>query len=105
MIANNFLVHMNDKEATACMINLARLVRPGGLFVCRGVDLDVREKTIERLGFKPVTSYIEEIHNSEEKRDARKNWPWAYWSLEPLDKSKRNWSQGYSARFQAPPAS
>ena len=93
MIANNSL------------INLARLVRPGGLFVCRGVDLDVREKTIERLGFKPVTSYIEEIHNSEEKRDARKNWPWAYWSLEPLDKSKRNWSQGYSARFQAPPAS
>ena len=55
------------------MINLARLVRPGGLFVCRGVDLDVREKTIERLGFKPVTSYNEEIHNSEEKRDARKN--------------------------------
>src|SRR5438477_2626311 len=30
LIANNFLVHMNDKEAMECMLNLARLVRPGG---------------------------------------------------------------------------
>jgi chemotaxis methyl-accepting protein methylase len=104
LIANNFLVHMNDKQATDCTLNLARLVRPGGLFVCRGVDLDVREKTMELLGFKPVTSKIEEIHNSEEGRDARKDWPWKYYSLEPLDRTRKNWTRRYAAIFETPPA-
>ncbi len=104
VLANNFLVHMNDNAAMNCMINLARLVRPGGLFVCRGVDLDVRETAAEQLGLRPVTSYIEEIHNAEPDFDARTGWPWRYWGLEPIDKARKNWTQRYASMFIAPSA-
>ncbi len=104
VLANNFLVHMKDNAAMNCMINLARLVRPGGLFVCRGVDLDVRETAAEQLGLRPVTSYIEEIHNAELDFDARSGWPWRYWGLEPIDKSRKNWTQRYASMFIAPSA-
>ena len=104
VLANNFLVHMNDNAAMNCMINLARLVRPGGLFVCRGTDLDVRETAVAELGFRPVTSYIEEIHNAEPELDARSGWPWRYWGLEPIDKSRANWTQRYASMFIAPSA-
>ncbi len=101
VLANNFLIHMNDREAASCMLNVARLVRPGGLFVCRGVALPVREKVVQQLGFKPLACYIEEIHNADEKFDARKDWPWRYWALEPIDKSRKNWTTRYASVFQA----
>jgi len=103
VLANNFLVHMKDHDAMNCMINLVRLVRPGGLFVCRGVDPDVREKAAERLWLRPITSYIEEIHDTEGDIDARCDWPWRYWGLEPIDKTRNNWTQRYATMFQAPP--
>jgi SAM-dependent methyltransferase len=104
VIANNFMVHMNDREAALCMRNLARLVRPGGFFVCRGVNLDIRERIAAQLGFCPLLPHLEEIHNADENLDARKDWPWRYWSLEPIDKSRKNWPMRYAAIFQAPPA-
>lgn len=103
VLANNFLVHMSDHDAMNCMINLSRLVRPGGLFVCRGVDPDVREKAVERLWLRPVTSYIEEIHDADGDCDARCDWPWRYWGLEPIDRTRSNWTQRYSAMFLTPP--
>jgi chemotaxis methyl-accepting protein methylase len=57
VLANNFLIHMNDREAASCMANVARLVRPGGLFVCRGVALPVRETVVQQLGFKPLSCH------------------------------------------------
>lgn len=102
VLANNFLIHMNDREAASCMSNVAGLVRPGGLFVCRGVALAVRERVVQQLGFKPLARYIEEIHNADEKFDARKDWPWRYWALEPIDKSRKNWTTRYASMFQAP---
>jgi len=102
VLANNFLIHMNDREAASCMSNVARLVRPGGLFVCRGVALPLRERVVQQLGFKPLACYIEEIHNADEKFDARKDWPWRYWALEPIDKSRKNWTTRYASMFQAP---
>jgi chemotaxis methyl-accepting protein methylase len=57
VLANNFLIHMNDREAASCMANVARLLRPGGLFVCRGVALPVRETVVQQLGFKPLSCH------------------------------------------------
>jgi len=102
VFANNFLVHMKDEEAIRCMSGLIRLIRAGGLLVCRGVDLDVRVKVAQRLGLQPVTELIEEIHNAEPDLDARRDWPWRYWALEPMDKQKRNWAERYAAIFQVP---
>jgi chemotaxis methyl-accepting protein methylase len=104
VLANNFLVHMMVPEATQCLTNLFRLLRPGGLFVCRGVDLHVRESVLKNSGLKPVTARIEEIHGADPTIDAPKDWPWKYWGLEPLDKGRKNWQFRYASIFREPHA-
>jgi chemotaxis methyl-accepting protein methylase len=102
VLANNFLIHMRVPDARKCMRNLLRLLKPGGIFVCRGVDLDVRESVVESAGLEPVITRIEEIHNADPTIDAPKDWPWKYWGLEPLDKTRKNWTFRYAAIFREP---
>jgi chemotaxis protein methyltransferase CheR len=104
VLANNFMVHMNDDDAIECMVAVSRLVRPDGLLVCRGVDLDVRAKVARSLRLTPVTAYIEEIHNADPDLDARKSWPWHYTSLEPMNRRRPDWQERYAAIFRLPPA-
>jgi len=96
------LIHMEKAEAVACTRNLLQLVRPGGMFVCRGIDLDVREEVAADFGLRPITSHLEEIHYADAALDAPSGWPWHYWGLEPLDKSRKNWLHRYAAIFQVP---
>jgi chemotaxis methyl-accepting protein methylase len=105
LLANNFLVHMKPPEAKRCLTNLLRLLRPGGLFVCRGVDLDVRESVLQSSNLEPVTTRIEEIHCADAVIDVPSGWPWEYWGLEPLDKTRRDWTFRYAAIFRKPDAS
>ena len=100
LLANNFLVHMREQEATACVRNLIQLVRPGGLFVCRGIDLNVRDRVSRELKLQPLFTRLEEIHNAEPSLDAPSGWPWSYWGLEPMDKSHRDWARRYTAIFR-----
>ncbi len=102
VLANNFLIHMREAEATACLGKVIQLVRPGGLLVCRGVDLDVRERVTQQYRLQPIPNRIEEIHNS--AVDARRDWPWNYCGLEPLDKTRNGWVRRYAAVYQAPDA-
>jgi chemotaxis methyl-accepting protein methylase len=100
VLANNFLIHMREAEAEACLTKIAQLVAPGGLLICRGVDLDVRERVVQQLGLWPISKRIEEIH--EVAVDARRGWPWKYWGLEPLDKTRKDWARRYATIFQVP---
>lgn len=100
VLANNFLIHMGEGEAAECLRKIVQLVGPGGLLVCRGVDLDVRERVTQQFQLRPIVMRIEEIHES--AVDARHGWPWNYWGLEPLDKRRRDWVRRYAAVFQAP---
>jgi hypothetical protein len=102
VLANNFLIHMTKVEAAFCMSRLVKLVKPNGLFVCRGVDLDIREKTVRKYGLTPVATRIEEIHDADPLLDARRDWPWRYWALEPLDRRRKDWIERYATIFQAP---
>jgi chemotaxis methyl-accepting protein methylase len=102
VVANNFLIHMKESVARLCMIALLGLVRPGGLFLCRGVDLDVRESVARDQGLQPITTRIEEVHNADPGLDARQGWPWKYWGLEPLDKTRKDWPSRYAAIFRKP---
>lgn len=98
VVANDFLCHMEPAEAERCLRNIARLVMPGGYLVVSGIDLDVRSKVAKSLSWKPVTAAIEDIHNGD--RSLRLSWPWRYWGLEPLDKTRRDWEVRYASIFQ-----
>jgi chemotaxis protein methyltransferase CheR len=98
VVANDFLCHMEPVEAERCLRNLARLVDSGGHLVVSGIDLDVRTKVANALGWKPVNDSIEDIHDGD--RSLRLSWPWRYWGLEALDKSRPDWNLRYASVFQ-----
>jgi SAM-dependent methyltransferase len=98
--ANNFLCHMNPLEAERCLRAIARLVRPGGHLVISGIDLDVRTRVATALRWQPVTERLEDIHEGDPVM--RRDWPWRYWGLEPLDTSRSDWQLRYATVFRIP---
>jgi chemotaxis methyl-accepting protein methylase len=100
VLANNFLIFMKEGEATACLRKVVQFVRPGGLLLCRGVDLDVRERVAQQFLLQPISLRIEELHDINARE--RRGWPWEYWGLEPLDKTRENWVRRYATVFQVP---
>jgi SAM-dependent methyltransferase len=100
VIANRFLCHMQPATSETALRNIAALVAPQGYLVCSGVDVDVRTKVVRSLGWTPITERIEELHDGD--HTLRDGWPWEYWALEPLDKSKPDWQLRYATIFQRP---
>jgi chemotaxis methyl-accepting protein methylase/mannose-6-phosphate isomerase-like protein (cupin superfamily) len=99
VVANNFLCHMNPAQAEDCLRNLVRIIKPGGYLFVSGVELDVRTKVAQDLGWEPVEELLEEIHEGDILRN---DWPFNYYGLEPLDKAKRDWKVRYASAFRIP---
>lgn len=97
VVASNFLCHMEESEAERCLQNIARLVGPQGYLFVSGIDLDVRERVAQQLGWKPVTELLEEIHDGDPC--LRGQWPFLYGGLEPLNKRRPDWKIRYAAAF------
>jgi SAM-dependent methyltransferase len=95
VVANRFLCHMDPGDAERCLRNLARLVRPGGHLFVSGLDLDVRTRVAEDLGWQPVHDAIEDLHDGDPS--LRRGWPCSYWGLEPLDKGRNDWRVRYAS--------
>ena len=98
VVANNFLCHMAPADAETCLRNMAQLVTPGGYLFVSGVDLDIRTKVALDLGWDPVMELIAEIHDGDPT--LRAQWPWGWWSLEPLHPGMPNWQTRYAAAFR-----
>jgi chemotaxis methyl-accepting protein methylase len=98
VVANNFLCHMDATEAERCLRNIARLVVPGGYLFASGIDLDIRTRVARDLGWKPIPELLEEIHDGDPI--LRRDWPFQYAGLEPLNKRRRDWRVRYAAAFQ-----
>ena len=98
VVASNFLCHMNPVAAKRCLRNLGRLVSPGGYLFVTGVDLDVRTEVARELGWAPVPELRAEIHDGD--LSLRADWPWRWWGLEPLDRTRPDWEMRYAAVFR-----
>ncbi len=98
VVASNFLCHMVEPEAERCLRNIARLVRPQGYLFVSGIDLDVRERVAQQLGWEPTTELLEEIHDGDSC--LRGQWPFLYGGLEPLNKRRKDWKIRYAAAFR-----
>ena len=101
VVANNFLCHMHPFMAERCLRNIAHLVRPGGYLFVSGIDLDIRTKVADDLGWHPLQELLEEIHEGDPSM--RTLWPWCYAGLEPLNKKREDWKRRYAAAFQLSP--
>ena len=98
VVASNFLCHMEPSEAENCLRNIAGIVKPGGYLFVTGVDLDVRAKVALDLHWRPVPELIEEIHEGDPS--VRRDWPCAWWGLEPLSTKRDDWQMRYAAVFR-----
>lgn len=98
VVANRFLCHMDPRDAESCLRNLARLVKPRGYLFVSGADLAVRTRVARDLGWKPVVESIREIHEGDPS--LRRDWPLAYWGLEPFDEARSDWKLRYASVFQ-----
>jgi chemotaxis methyl-accepting protein methylase len=98
VVANNFLCHMEQSQAEHCLRNIARLLKPGGYLFVTGIDLDVRAKVARDLRWRPVSDFIKEIHEGDQS--VRRDWPYKWWGLEPLDVERDDWQQRYATVFR-----
>jgi SAM-dependent methyltransferase len=101
VVASNFLCHMDETTAEACLRNIGGLIGPRGYLLVSGVDIDVRTKVADDLGWSPVQELLEEIHDGDPCMSTF--WPWHYAGLEPLNKKKADWSLRYATAFQMLP--
>jgi SAM-dependent methyltransferase len=102
VVANNFLVHLDDPTAERCVRNIVAMLPPGGHITLWGMNLDLRERLAREYGWTPVVARIEAIHDADAR--AREVWPWRYWGLEPLDRTRHDWQRRYATIFQVPGA-
>jgi chemotaxis methyl-accepting protein methylase len=100
VVANNFLCHMEPAAAENCLRNIAGLVNREGYLFASGVDLEVRSRVARELGWRPVPELLEQIHDGDPS--VRGDWPWCWWGLEPLDRSRPDWQLRYAAFFRIP---
>lgn len=98
VFANRFLCHMHRADAERCLKNAMALVKPGGYLFVSGIDLEVRAQTAIRMGWRPVTNLIREIHEGDPS--VLTGWPLKYWGLEPFDNRRAGWESRYAAVFQ-----
>lgn len=98
VLANNFLCHMAPLVAERCLRNIAKLVRPDGYIFVSGIDLDVRTRVADGLGWDPLQELLEESHEGDPH--TRALWPRHYAGLEPLNKKRADWKRRYAAAFQ-----
>ena len=103
VFAQNFLVHMDAESAAEAFTRIVRAVKPAGALFVGGMDLDTKCALIGRHGLRPVDWEIESIHDSDQMR--RSAWPWGYWTLEPLDRSRPDFTARYSTIFRTPASS
>jgi chemotaxis methyl-accepting protein methylase len=102
VVANNFLCHMDAAMAERCLRNIARLVRPHGYLFVSGIDLEIRTKVAQDLGWIPLQESLEELHHGDPHME--RHWPWSYSALEPLNKKRKDWKVRYAAAFQLVPS-
>lgn len=102
VLADNFLCHMDPPMAEACLRNIARVVSPHGYLIVSGVDLNVRTKVANDLGWNPLQELLEEIHEGDPC--LRVFWPCHYGGLEPLSKKRQDWRLRYASAFQLLPS-
>jgi len=99
VIANRFLCHMAPAEAEHCLRNILGLLRSGAALFVSGVDLDVRSRVTHEHGLEPLGD-IEALHEGD--ATLREGWPWQYWGLEPIDRTRPDWRRYYASAFRNP---
>lgn len=100
VMVNNCLVHFSREDTARAFSHIVDIIVPGGYLFAWGMDLDARTEESTLRGLIPVSQNIENIHNADDT--GRRIYPWKYWGLEPLDKTRTDWTRRYATVFRKP---
>ena len=100
VVCQNVLTHYDPPGARALLGRLLEFARSRSVFVCSGLDLNLKEQ-IAKAGFRPWTGRIEEIHDAfaSHRMHYRVNRGQHYFELEDIDRSRTDWPVRYSTLF------
>jgi chemotaxis methyl-accepting protein methylase len=98
LFAQNFLFHLNRKDAVRAFDNLCGLMKTRAALFVDGMDLGLRQKWTRVQHLDPLDFRIEEIHN-EARRARAAGWPDHYWGLEPFMTFTDDWRRRYATIY------
>ncbi len=100
IFCQNVLTHYDPPGAEALLDALLARARERAVFVCSGVDLNLKAHIIE-AGFRAWTGRLEEIHDAfaSHRLHFRENRGQHYFELEDIDRGRPDWEARYSTLF------
>ena len=100
VVCQNVLTHLERDHATRLLERVLERAKPQAVFVCSGVDLDLKAQIAE-AGFQPWTGRLDEIHDAfvSHRMHYRENRGQHYFELEDIDRSRPDWPVRYSTLF------
>jgi len=98
VVANRFLCHMKPAAAEQCLRSLSGVVKPGGVLLVTGVDLDVRTKVARENNWLPVQDLLREVYEGDPS--LLSGWPLEPWSPEPFQAERRDREIRYASAFR-----
>ncbi|MBE7212816.1 MAG: hypothetical protein INR65_17525 [Gluconacetobacter diazotrophicus] len=100
LVCQNVLTHLTPPVAATLLARLLDRAKARAVFVCSGVDLDLKAR-IAAAGFRPWTGRLEEIHEAfaTHRMHYRLNRGQHYFELEDIDRARPDWEARYSTLF------
>lgn len=101
VMCQNTLVGFSPEDATTAVAGMVAEVKPGGLLVVGGGQLDVVPAAVVRHGLVPVLDDVEAVHEAWEVQRrffGNENPPW--WALEPFDADHPEGAARYCTIFR-----
>ena len=104
IVCHNVLTHLQPTSAAVLLERLLARAKTRAVFVCSGVDLDLKAEIVA-AGFQPWTGRLEEIHEAfaTHRMHYRQSRGQHYFELEDIDRSRPDWPARYSTLFYRGP--
>ncbi len=105
VVCQNVLTHLEPPAATVLLDRLLARAKPRAVFLCSGVDLDLKAQ-IAGAGFQPWMGRLDEIHDAfaSHRMHFRQNRGQHYFELEDIDRARPDWPVRYCTLFYRDPA-
>ena len=100
LVCQNVLIHLEAPLAVSLLTRLLARAKPRAVFICYGLDLDLKTRITE-AGFRPWTGRLEEIHEAfaTHRMHYRQNRGQYYFELEDIDRTRPDWEARYGTLF------
>ena len=96
--AQNVLFHLQPDDCRRAFANIVSLVKPKGVLLLEGMDLDLRVELTKKHGLTPLAHDLRRIYSATRVHTPPQWWKY-YWGTEPYLPFRRDKERRYSTIF------